>query len=216
MSATARASLIGAPLVLVVARLLLVPYWDEEEVYIGQVAENPGRSDLGASLVIIGALLLIPAALTLAGLFATRSPRLSLVGSVLVTIGCVGAACVSMAALVAGQMVRLGDDEAAIALWDRVWNTHKLWPIMTVHLGAIGFIVIAVGLYRARVVPRAAAVLVGIGGATLMTTSSGPIRPLLIAAACLALVAFTWVALSGDTTTSEDQRRSRSQAKSAA
>ncbi len=213
MSATARACLIGAPLVLVVARFLLVPYWDEEEVYVSQVAENPGRSDLGASLVIVGVLVLIPAALTLARLFATRSPRLSLVGSALVTIGCVGAACVSMAALVAGQMVRLGDDEASIALWDRVWNTHKLWPITTVHLGAIGFIVIAVGLYRSRVVPRGAAILVGIGGATMMTTSAGPIRPLLIVAASLALVGFTWVALAA--TTSDDQSRSRSQAKSA-
>ena len=215
MSATARACLIGAPLVLVVARFLLVPYWDEEEVYVSQVAENPGRSDLGASLVIVGALMLIPAALTLARLVATRSPRLSLAGATLVTIGCVGAACISMAALVAGQMVRLGDDEASIALWDRVWNTHKLWPIMTVHLGAIGFIVIAVGLYRSRVVPRGAAILVGIGGTTMMTTSAGPIRPLLIAAASLALVGFTWVALTGATTTSDDQKRSRSQAKSA-
>ena len=213
MSATARACLIGAPLVLVVARFLLVPYWDEEEVYVSQVAENPGRSDLGASLVIVGVLVLIPAALTLARLVATRSPRLSLVGSALVTIGCVGAACVSMAALVAGQMVRLGDDEASIALWDRVWNTHKLWPITTVHLGAIGFIVIAVGLYRSRVVPRGAAILVGIGGATMMTTSAGPIRPLLIVAASLALVGFTWVALAA--ATSDDQSRSRSQAKSA-
>jgi predicted ferric reductase len=198
----------------VVARFLLVPYWDEEEVYVRLVAENPGRSDLGASLVIVGALMLIPAALTLARLFATRSPRLSQAGSALVTIGSVGAACISMAALVAGQMVRLGDDEASIALWDRVWNTHKLWPIMTVHLGAIGFILIAVGLYRARVVPRGAAILVGIGGATMMTTSAGPIRPLLITAASLALVGFTWVALA--TTISDDQRRERSHAKSAA
>jgi hypothetical protein len=70
MSATARASLVVAPLVLVVARFLLVPYWDEEEVYVSQVAENPGRSDLGASLVIVGVLMLIPAAVTLARLVA--------------------------------------------------------------------------------------------------------------------------------------------------
>ena len=102
-------------------------------------------------------------------------------------------ACVSMAALVAGQMVRLGDTEASVALWDRVWNSDKLWPIMTVHLGALGFIVLAVGLFRAGAVPRAAAVVVGLGGATTMTTAAGPIRPLLIIAAAIALVGFTWV-----------------------
>jgi hypothetical protein len=108
-------------------------------------------------------------------------------------------ACVAMAALVAGQMVRLGDTDASVALWDRVWNSDKLWPILTVHLGALGFIILAVGLFRAGVVPRATSVLVGLGGAMTMTTAAGPIRPLLIAAAAIALVGFGWVAATSRT-----------------
>jgi len=63
----------------------------------------------------------------------------------------------------------------------------------------VGFIVIAVGLFRAGVVPRAASVLVGLGGATMMTTAAGPVRPLLIAAATVALVGFGWIALTSKT-----------------
>jgi len=194
MSVLARIALVTAPLVVLAARLVLVPYWDEADVYIREVADHPGRSDLGASLVIVGAMLLVSSVLVLARLVAVDHPRIAATGAIMGVIGCVGMACVSMAALVAGQMVRLGDTDASVALWDRVWNSDKLWPIMTVHLGALGFIVLAVGLFRAGAVPRAAAVLVGLGGATTMTTAAGPIRPLLITAAAIALVGFAWVA----------------------
>jgi hypothetical protein len=194
MSVLAKIALVTAPLAVLAARFVLVPYWDEADVYIRDVAEDPGRSDLGASLVIVGAMLLVSSVLVLARLVAVDHPRLAVTGAILAVIGSVGMACVSMAALVAGQMVRLGDEDAAVALWDRLWNSDKLWPIMTVHLGALGFIVLAVGLFRAGAVPRAAAVLVGLGGAMTMTTAAGPIRPLLITAAAIALVGFAWVA----------------------
>jgi hypothetical protein len=194
MSVLAKVGLIAGPLAVLAARLVLVPYWDEADVYIGEVDADPARSDLGASLVIVGAMLLVCGVLALARLVADDRPRLSATGAILGVIGCVGMACVAMAALVAGQMVRLGDTDASVALWDRVWNSDKLWPIMTVHLGALGFIILAVGLFRAGVVPRAASVLVGLGGAMMMTTAAGPIRPLLIAAAVIALVGFGWVA----------------------
>jgi len=199
MSVLAKVGLITGPLVVLAARLVLVPYWDEADVYIREVADDPGRSDLGASLVVLGAMLLVSGVLVLARLVAVDRPRLAVTGAVLAVIGCVGMACISMAALVAGQMVRLGDTDASIALWDRVWNSDKLWPIMTVHLGALGFIVLAVGLFRAGVVPRAASVLVGLGGAMMMTTAAGPIRPLLIAAAAIALVGFGWAARATST-----------------
>ena len=199
MSFLAKVGLVMGPLVVLAARFVLVPYWDEADVYIREVADDPGRSDLGASLVVVGAMLLVSSVLVLARLVAVDHPRLAVTGAILGVIGCVGMACISMAVLVASQMVRLGDTGASIALWDRVWNSDKLWPIMTVHLGALGFIVLAVGLFRAGVVPRAASVLVGLGGAMTMTTAAGPIRPLLIAAAAIALVGFSWIARATST-----------------
>ena len=199
MPVPARIGLVAGPLVLLVARFLLVPYWDEADVYIRDVAGDPVRSDFGASLVIVGAMLLVNTVRVLAGIVGPNAPRLAGTGAALAVIGCVGMACISMAALVAGQVVRLGDTHASVALWDRVWNTDKLWPIMTVHLGAVGFIVLAVGLFRAGAVPRAASVLVGFGGAMMMTTAAGPIRPLLVIAAAIALVGFGWVASASTT-----------------
>lgn len=196
MSEATRLGLVAGPAVILLARFLLVPYWDEADTYVAQVSDDPARSDLGASLVIVGAFLLILGSRALADLVARERPRSALIGHLLVVAGCVAMACISMAALVAGQLVRLGDDEASIALWNRVWNTEKLWPVMTVHFGAIGFVVLAVGLYRARAVPRAAAVLVGLGGATMMTTAAGPIRPLLIIAAALAVAGCSWTLVS--------------------
>jgi hypothetical protein len=199
MSVLGKIALITGPLVVLVARLVLVPYWDGADVYIREVAENPARSDLGASLVVVGAMLLVSGVVALGRLVAADHPRLAVTGAILGVVGCVSMACISMAALVAGQMVRLEDTDAAIALWDRVWNSDKLWPITTVHLGALGLIVLAVGLYRAGAVPRAASVLVGLGGAATMTTAAGPIRPLLIAAATIALAGFAWIALAAPT-----------------
>ena len=111
-------------------------------------------------------------------------------------IGCVGMACIATAALIAGQAVRLGPQSAAANLWDQVWNESKIWPVLLVHIGAIGCIVLAAPLYRSRLVPRAAAVLVGLGGATMMSTAAGPIRGALIGSAALALIGFAWVARS--------------------
>jgi hypothetical protein len=199
MSVLTKIALITGPLVVLAARFVLVPYWDEADVYIREVAGHPGRSDLGASLVIVGAMLLVGGVLVLARLASVDHPRIAMTGAILGVVGCVGMACISMAALVAGQMVRIGDADASVALWDRLWNGDKLWPIMTVHLGALGFIVLAVGLFRAGAVPRAASVLVGLGGAMMMTTAAGPIRPLLIAAAIIALVGFSWTALASST-----------------
>ena len=68
MPVPARIGLVAGPLVLLVARFLLVPYWDEADVYIRDVAGDPVRSDFGASLVIVGAMLLVNTVRVLAGI----------------------------------------------------------------------------------------------------------------------------------------------------
>ena len=69
--------------------------------YIREVAEDPGRSDLGASLVIVGAMFLVSSVLVLVRLVALDHPRIAVTDAILAVIGCGGMACVSMAALVA-------------------------------------------------------------------------------------------------------------------
>src|SRR5436305_1393707 len=93
----AAAGLIGAPLVLLIARTPNVPWPGDSGVvkvgrYVQQIADDPTRSDLGAALVLIGAVLLLPAVLYLGTLARTRTPRLGAVATALTVIGCVGIA----------------------------------------------------------------------------------------------------------------------------
>lgn len=62
--------------------------------------------------------------------------------------------------------------------------------------GAVGSILLAIGLYRGRLVPRAAAVITGVGGAGLMLTAPGPAASFIIGGAVLALIGLTWTAVS--------------------
>ena len=194
-----RTCLWAAPAMALIARTLLTPYWDDPQKYLSEVAANPGRSDIGASLVIISALLFIGAGMGLAVLVRGHMPRTASTAAVLTVIGSVGMASISTAALVAGQMARLGNQPVMVDLWDHVWNDPKMWTILLVHLGAVGFVVFGVALYRSAVVHRALAVLVGVGGAAVLTTSAGPVRPALLAAAALSLMGLAGVAVMAGT-----------------
>jgi hypothetical protein len=190
------ACLVAAPLVAVVARLVGTPWLEEPDEYLRELSGHAGASDLGAELTLLSALLFIPAVLTLAALAGERRRRLALVGGALSVIGAVGLAAVATASLVAGQMARADDRQAMADLWDRVLAEPpmQVFPLLLA-AGAIGSIVLAVDLYRSRAVPRAAAILVGLGGATTMLSSAGPVRAALVAAAVVALAGYGWIAV---------------------
>ena len=192
----AAAGLVAAPLVAVVARCLATPWLDEPADYLAEVARQPTRSDMGALLMLVSALLLIPAVETLGGL-ATRRRRTALVGRWLFVAGAVGLAAIAAMRLVAGQMVRLDDRDAMPDLWDRIIaaGPMQVFPMLSL-AGAAGSVALGVGLDRATRVPRPAAVLVGIGGAATMLTAAGPVRAAVVAASTIALVAFTWIAVT--------------------
>ena len=155
----------------------------------------PGRSDLGAHLILLSALLLIPAAIALAGLVGARHRRLALFGGTLAVAGAVGLAATAVASLIAGQMSRVDNRGAMVELEDRILSEPpmQVFPLLLA-AGAVGSVALAVGLYRSRAVPRPAAVIVGLGGATTMLTAAGPVRAAVVAASVLALAGFAWVA----------------------
>jgi hypothetical protein len=189
------ACLVAAPLVAVLARLVGTPWLEEPDEYLTEISRHAGASDLGAELALLSALLFIPAALTLAAIVGESRRRLAQVGGALTVVGAVGLAAVATASVIAGQMARVGERDAMVELWDRVLAEPpmQVFPLLLA-AGAIGSIVLAVGLYRSRAVPRPAAVLVGLGGATTMLSSAGPVRVALVAAAVLALLGYGWTA----------------------
>jgi len=190
------ACLVAAPLVAVIARLLGTPWLEEPGEYLTELSRHTGRSDVGAELTLLSALLFIPAVLTLAALVRDRR-RISVVGGALAVAGAVGLAAVSIASLVAGQMARLDNRDAMVDLWDRILAEPpmQVFPLLLA-AGAVGLATLAVGLYRTRAVPRLAAVLVGVGGAASMLTSVGPVRAAVVGAAAVALAGFAWIAVA--------------------
>jgi hypothetical protein len=144
-------------------------------------------------LVWIGGLLLIPAVLYLARIARAGSRRTTAVGMVLAVVGCVGMAGVGVISAVMGQVVRHTDPAVARTVWD--YLVHDLGLVdLPVLLGGLGFVVLAVGLWRETSVPKPAAIAVGLGGLATLVTSQGPIRPLLVASTLVLLVGTAWIA----------------------
>ena len=189
---------VAAPIAAVVARLLWVPF-DEEDSgrYLNELARSPERADAGALLMILSALLLIPAAFALAAIVKHRAQRMGRVATGMIATGVIGMSVLSSLGLIAGTMAADPDRAAMVRLWDSFFNGSKgellFLPVL---VGVFGFVVLAIGLYRSGDVPRVAAVLTGLGGAAVLFTTGGPARGLLMTAAVLALAGFGWVAAS--------------------
>lgn len=191
------ASLLAAPLTAIAARLLWVPYEETDETarYIADLGTHPARADAGVFLMMLSALLFVPATFALAGIVRHRMPRAARIATAMTVIGAFGMAVLCSVALVATHLARQPDQAAMADLWEGFFNDPKgEFIFLAVVIGVVGFGVLAVGLYRSSEVPRVAAVLVGVGGAATLFTSGGPARPFLVTAAVLALAGFGWIA----------------------
>jgi hypothetical protein len=200
VSLTGRSLLVAAPLTLLIARTLNVPWPGSGEPaksdhYVQQIAANPGRSDLGAALLLLSAILLIPAVLCLGSLARPRNPRLATAGTALTVIGCVGCAAVAAVSVISGQIVRHSPAGTAREIV-RTFNTSIPTIDVPVLLGTVGYLLLGIALYRSPHTPRLAAVLIGIGGPTTMITSEGPIKPLLLTATVILLAGHSWLAIT--------------------
>lgn len=163
----------------------------------GEPGDRPGRHRTGAgSGRDRGA-----ASLALTAIARTRTPRLAAAGGTLAVLGAISGIVVATTALVGGQIARQGTDAGMVELWTRIWSDGRLGPPLLVS-GIVGFIVLAIGLFRSGAIPRTAALLVGIAGVATLVTSVGPLRPLVVGAAVLAAVAFSWVAVAARRTPS--------------
>lgn len=200
LTRTQAACLIAAPAVLMVGRALITPFRDKGETagYLSDIAANHATSNAGAVAAIAGALLLVPAFIGLGRIATPGMPKLAWLGTGLAVVGSAAIIIVSTLSLVGAQIAQFAPPDGRAELFNKIFNSGPgsvVGQFMLV-CGVAGCIMLAVGLYRSGVVSRAAAVLVGIGGATTMITAAGPVRFVLIAAATVALVAFAWTLAS--------------------
>jgi hypothetical protein len=203
ISAVQAGCLLAAPAVAFAARILTPPWFQDEQNqpdnarYLAEIAEAPGRNDLGASLTLLSAILFAGVAIVLAGIVRRRMPRLGLVAGVLAGVGSFGLAAVSAQAMVGGQFARAADRDRMIALMDQLMTASPFAIyFLALVLGAVGALLLAVGLYRSALVPRAAAVLTGLGIAAVMLTTTGPAVVFVAGSAVIAAAGLSWVALA--------------------
>lgn len=194
------AALITAPLVAVAARALMTPQYQDSADrlditrYLGELAQAGTRNDTGALLALLSAILYVGTALALARIVGTR---LGAIGAALTIVGTFGLCAVSIFVLVAGRLADVNDRQTAIAVLERINNASVFgWVFLALLAGAAGSILLAIGLWRSQQVPRAAAIVTGVGGAGLMVTAPGPLVSFVVGAAVLALIGHTWTAIS--------------------
>ena len=203
------AALLGAPIAALVARMVWVPYDEEDSArYLAELARDADRAATGAFLMIVSALVLVPVALALGTVVRARMPRLGRIAGGMAVAGTIGMASLSAVALVACSMADSPDRTAMVGAWDSFFNGPTSETIfLFILVGAIGFVALGVGLFRSGLVARPAAVLAAVGGAATLFTTGGPARGLLMVAAAVALVGFSWVAAGSRAQAATEARR---------
>lgn len=195
--------LVAAPLVAIAARLLATPVYQNDDDspdhlrYLAEVSEHAVRNDIGGAITLVSAVLYAAAALVLGTLAARRFNRAGRIGGVLAATGAFGLAAWGAIIAVSAQAARSEDRDAMIALLDASYDaggTNFYYGVILV--GALGWVVLGVCLYRSRAVPRAAAVLTAIGGAAVLVTAPGPLLSFVVGAAVVSLAGLGWVALA--------------------
>jgi hypothetical protein len=123
---------------------------------LAAIAEHPGSSQLSILLFLFSQLAFLPAVLGIMHLLRDRGVVLGHTGGGLALAGLFGHAVTGGSFLVVLQMVGGGADRGQmIALLERMQESSSFIVFALMGLGGflLGFIVLAVGLWRARVAP---------------------------------------------------------------
>ncbi len=181
---TAMALLIGAPLVMALGRALLVPFDDQDwEGTLTDMAAHQGRSDFGWILAVAASGLLATAAAILARRLLAHRTKSATFAVIATALGWAGCAGIATGGLLMSEMAKATDRAAQVQILKNFNDGNSAFIFLLCLIGAIGYVVLAVGLARAKVTSKGAAVLIGLGGASTLLTMPGPLTPLLVATA---------------------------------
>jgi len=198
------ALLVTAPVVALVARLLNTPWYQKDDDQpdharvLTDMAANTLANDIGAQLTLVSGMLYAVTAVVLGLWLRDRMPRVASAGLILGAIGGFGLATFAGQLVVIGQAAGLEEHRPAmIVLLEKSYDSPQSGlSYMLLVLGALGWVLLGVALYRSHAVPRAAAVLAAIGGAGVMLTAPGPLVSFIAGAAFVSLLGLAWTAAS--------------------
>ena len=189
LSPVAAGLLVGGPLLMAVGRLLLVPMDDQGwDAALTEAAAHQARSDAGWIIAMAAAGLIGASAFVLSSLLRqTGRPKAAVVATITTAIGWAGSAGVCTAGMLLSYQGKAPDRAVQVQLLKEANAGHTGFIFLMCVLAAVGYVVLAVGLARAHIIKKGAAVLIALGGAGTLLTMPGPLKPLLVLAALLLL-----------------------------
>jgi hypothetical protein len=123
-------------------------------------AANPFTNGLHLASFVIGSFVLPISIIGIARLIMPRAPRLAFIGGALGLLGWLPMAALTAQEDLTLQMTRLGGDTQLLgALWEQFNADATMTVFLVVYIAAhlAAYVVLALGLYRARVIPAWAA-----------------------------------------------------------
>ena len=160
----AGAAMIVAPLVFVIAEVLHASFRTEAAAQLTAVADNTGRWYAAHSLVLLSLALAVPAFFGLVHLLGTGRAVLGHLSLVAFIPGLVAVAAIVGMELVLWQMAQPEANRTEmIALAERLNESAGVVGVFLVALlFPLAWLLVGIGLYRARIVPSWAAVLIAL------------------------------------------------------
>lgn len=179
--------LVGAPLVMVAGRVLLVPYDHQDwNGMLDAMAAHRGRSDTGWLLAVAASGLLgLTATLLARRLHDIGWHRTAGFGAITTALGWAGCAGIATTALLVSGLAGSPDRPGQVNAMSEFNNGSSNIVYVMCLAGAVGYLVLSYGLGRSGSVSSGAAILIGLGGATTLLTMPGPVSPFLVLASLL-------------------------------
>ncbi len=153
----AAGAMITAPACIAVGNLTGVNQNGTDSATLEWVGNHPGQYFAATAVFLAGMGLLLPAGLRMAGALTDRGSRLGLAGGVFVVIGWVASLITLSTYLLSARLITLPGVDPAVALTIKVKGDEDggLGLFILLSLFAyVGFLLLAVGLVRARMLPR--------------------------------------------------------------
>ena len=161
------------------------------------VAADRGGTVASSVFLLISSLFLVPAVWGILHVVRARGVTLGHIGGALAIVGALGHVAVMTYQLALVEMTKAGDREAMVALIDRLDSSPVVGAIVfpMILAFALGLLILAIALWRARFVQGWAALLVVAAVALDIGAPDGAPASVSIAKQLLAFAAFAYVGL---------------------
>lgn len=169
------ACLLGAPLLIAIGQLVSRGVWeDDEAAYLASIADSEAQFYIGSMISVAGAFLIPIAVLGLVHLVRVRRRVLGTVVGAVALLGAFGMPGGWLAGTIFEYIAAQQADRAAMVGLLADLESGAAAPLLVMWMAfSIGLLLLAVGLFVARTVPRWSAALLGVSVVALFAADGG-------------------------------------------